>query len=279
MCTWLVAFLPLTEYSCLRHSSSIVTFFLTWLNIWANPWSNWVLSIHAEDPSALGIRVISWLLISWLLSKPLFYNFNCSKPNWSVSLFREAQPMRWIKQMVLRSSSCRAISVIPLGYSSCKSAISSRSCKSSVGSAFPTSWLDSKSDEFGTPEKGTPVLSHISTPVSSHISTPAPSPASVLALAESMLALKYSKVDLMKILKIFLESKSQEPKSKVSCKQPLKAKVSEVYFAKLHMDCYYFCQQYKDHFKTASATRSNRTLFAALFFCRKINFWWYQHQK
>lgn len=45
------------------------------------------------------------------------------------------------------------------------------------------------------------------------------------------------------------------------------------------MDCYYFCQQCKDHFKTNGATGSNRTLFAMLFLCKKINLWWHQDQK
>ena len=37
-------------------------------------------------------------MINWLTSRSLFYNFNCSKPNGSASLFREAQfqaPQRW----------------------------------------------------------------------------------------------------------------------------------------------------------------------------------------
>lgn len=55
--------------------------------------------------------------------------------------------------------------------------------------------------------------------------------------AEFNLAFKYNKADLMKILKIFSKTKGQEPRPEVSCKQSLKAKVSEIYLEKTHIDC------------------------------------------
>ena len=45
----------------------------------------------------------------------------------------------------------------------------------------------------------------------------------------------------------------------------LKAKILEVDYGKLHIDCYHFWQQCKDHFKIAGATGANRTPFAAFF--------------
>ena len=45
----------------------------------------------------------------------------------------------------------------------------------------------------------------------------------------------------MRILKIFSETKDQESKVEVPREQLFKAKVSDVYFEKLHMDCYHFC--------------------------------------
>ena len=33
-----------------------------------------------------------------------------------------------------------------------------------------------------------------------------------------------------------------------------------LYYNNLHMDCYYFCQQYKDHFKKAKAQKYKRIL-------------------
>ena len=137
----------------------------------------------------------------------------------------------------------------------------SRSRKAAA-SAPPTSRSDSKSDKLGASEKGTPVPSYTSAP--SHASTSAP--------VEPTLALKYSEADLIRILKIFLETKGQEPKAKVPRKQPLKAKIPDIYFGKSHIDCYHFCQQCEDHFETAGTTGSNRTPFAASFLCGKINF-------
>ena len=49
------------------------------------------------------------------------------------------------------------------------------------------------------------------------------------------------------------------------CKQLLKARFPDLYYGNLHMDCYQFCQQCKDHFETFGAKRSNRIAFAALF--------------
>ena len=119
--------------------------------------------------------------------------------------------------MASRSSSCRAIPVIELGFRSRKTA----------AFAPPASRLDSKSEELGVPEKGTSAPSHAS--ALNHASTP--------ALVEPILALKYSKADLIRILKICLKTKGQEPKAEVSRKRPLKAKVPDVYFGKSHIDC------------------------------------------
>ena len=124
--------------------------------------------------------------------------------------------------MASRSSSCRATPAIRQGSYSRKAA----------ASAPPASRSDSESDELGAPKKDTPAPSHVSTP----------SRASALALVEPTLALKYSEADLMRILKIFSETKDQEPQAEIPCERPLKAKVPDVYFGKSHIDCYHFCQ-------------------------------------
>ena len=118
--------------------------------------------------------------------------------------------------MTSRSGSYRATPTVGPG---------SRSRKT-VASTPPISRSDSKSDELGALEKGTPAPSHMSTP----------------ALVEPTLASKYSEADLIRILKIFLETKGLKPKAEVPRKRPLKAKIPDVYFEKLHIDCYYFCQ-------------------------------------
>ena len=167
--------------------------------------------------------------------------------------------------MASRSGSYRATSVVGQG---------SRFRKAAA-STLPTSRSDSESDELGAPEKDTPAPSH----ANAHSHASAPSYASALTPVEPTLALKYSEVDLMRILKIFLEIKGQKPKAEVPRKQPLKTKVLDIYFGKSHIDCYHFCQQCEDYFETAGATGSNRILFAALFLRRKINFRWHQHWK
>ena len=121
--------------------------------------------------------------------------------------------------------------------------------------------LGSESDKLAGPEKGTPALSHASAPVFA----PAPTPAKIQTP-------KYTKADLLRILKIFLETKGQELKPEVSRKRPLKAKVLDMDLGKSYMDSYHFCQQWKDHFETARDTGLNRILFAALFLGKKINF-------
>ena len=167
--------------------------------------------------------------------------------------------------MASKSGSCKAILAVGPGSHFCKAA----------ASASPISRSDSKSDKLGALEKGTSAPSYASTPnqvsASSQASTPTP--------VKPTLALKYSEVNLMRILKIFLGTKGQEPKAKVPRKQLLKAKVPDIYFGKSHIDCYHFCQQCKDYFETADTIRSNCTSFAALFFCGKINFQWYQYWK
>ena len=45
------------------------------------------------------------------------------------------------------------------------------------------------------------------------------------------------------------------------------------------MDCYHFCQQCEDYFKTSGATRMNRTPFAASFFHGTISLRWAQHKR
>ena len=44
------------------------------------------------------------------------------------------------------------------------------------------------------------------------------------------------------------------------------------------MDCYHFCQQCEDHFETAEATGTSRTLFAAFFLYRNISLRWTQYK-
>ena len=64
-----------------------------------------------------------------------------------------------------------------------------------------------------------------------------------------------------KFLNAYLESNQGSRQPPEERKPILETKVPEVYYGKLHMDCYHFCQQCKDHFETAGAIGFNRTPF------------------
>ena len=76
----------------------------------------------------------------------------------------------------------------------------------------------------------------------------------------------------MKFMKAFVEStQARDWEQAKPRKQLLKARFPETYLKKFHMDCYHFCQQYEDYFKTLDANEMNRIPFIASFFCGIIN--------
>ena len=159
----------------------------------------------------------------------------------------------------------------------------SRLCCSICRNLFP---LDPMEDELTrdlglvkSPHSGSisPALSYnlISGPNLVPTLVPAPVPALVPASATTPVATN----DLFKqFMKAYLESNQRPRQSPTECKRPFKAKVPELYYNKLHMDCYHFCQQCKDYFETAGATGANWTPFAAFFFCRNIGVRWTQYK-
>ncbi len=60
--------------------------------------------------------------------------------------------------------------------------------------------------------------------------------------------------------------------------RPLKSRNRNLYYGNLHIECYYFCQQCKDHFKVAGSLGHKRVLFAARFLKNRILNWWQQHK-
>ena len=96
-----------------------------------------------------------------------------------------------------------------------------------------------------------------STPPKAHI------PPFVLALATDFFT---------KFMKVFIETtqawdrKQLEPRER-----SFKAKTSDTYFRKSHIDCYHFWQQCKDYFKTSCAIGINYTSFAATFLRGIVN--------
>ena len=94
------------------------------------------------------------------------------------------------------------------------------------------------------------------------ILAPVPAPAPVLSSFDKL---------FKQFMKAYLESKQIPKQPPAERKQSLKAKVPDVYNGKSYMDCYHFCQQYKDHFETAGANEANQTSFAASFLCKSIS--------
>ena len=80
-----------------------------------------------------------------------------------------------------------------------------------------------------------------------------------------------------KFMKVFMETtKAQTLVEPRDC--PLKVKIQNIYFGKSNMDCYYFCQQYKDYFEISGATGINCTLFATIFLWGTVSLRWAQHK-
>ena len=82
-----------------------------------------------------------------------------------------------------------------------------------------------------------------------------------------------------KFIKAYLKLNQEPRQSPLECKQTLKVKIPEVYDGEFHMDCYHFCQQCKDHFKTVVATKFNQTPFATFFLRENISMHWAQFKR
>ena len=94
---------------------------------------------------------------------------------------------------------------------------------------------------------------------------------SIVDLFEPLIA-NYIKENLQKILKTVLEARF--PPSDKLCKKLLKAKSSDIYCNKSHIEYYNFYQQCKNYFIIARAKIPNHILFATFFLCDCINIRW-----
>ena len=79
-----------------------------------------------------------------------------------------------------------------------------------------------------------------------------------------------SKDFFTKFMKVFMETTQVQAQALAEpWERSPKAKIPEIYSRKSHINCYHFCQQCEDYFKTSGATRMNRNPFAATFFLWK----------
>ena len=117
---------------------------------------------------------------------------------------------------------------------------------------------------------GTP----IPTPVLSLAPTSAPviTPAVVPSLDKKL---------FKQFIKVYLETQvpSQTEVDSEPSKQPLKTRFPDFYYRNPHIDCYQFCQQFKDYFETAKAKGPNKILFEASFLYGLITQQWFQHKR
>ncbi len=60
--------------------------------------------------------------------------------------------------------------------------------------------------------------------------------------------------------------------------RPFKPQNPNLYYDNLHMECYYFCQQCKDHFEVAGSLSHKRIPFVARFLKNHILNRWQQHK-
>ena len=96
---------------------------------------------------------------------------------------------------------------------------------------------------------------------------------------------KYSEDDLQRILKVILEAWALAPAPAPASvvfevpREKLKARSTDVYCKKFHMDCYNFYQQCEDYFATAGATGPTRIPFATSFLWEQISFHWQQYKR
>lgn len=101
---------------------------------------------------------------------------------------------------------------------------------------------------------------------------PSLAPALVFALVPALAPAPISFNKLFKQFMIaYLEFNQRFIQSLIESKQHFKVNIPKVYNDKLHINYYFFCQQYKDYSKTAGSTGANRTSFVVFFFCVSIN--------
>ena len=106
----------------------------------------------------------------------------------------------------------------------------------------------------------------------------APTKSSIPPEASTPSLVLFSTKDLFtKFIKMFMETTQAQALAEPR-EWPFKARSPETYSGKSHMDCYHFCQQCEDHFKTSGTTGMNCTLFAASFLRGTISLRWAQHK-
>ena len=225
--------------------------------MWRITWYSFVYTEHLFDQTGPFIILLDWP----------FYNSKSSISNRSASSFEKR------KDLPLSESIKSSTKMAPGG------SRPRRSPRWNLPSVDPVEdELARDPGPVGGPHSGStsPAPSRNPSPGPELVSAliPAPVPTPVPAPAP------LSSDELFKqFMRAYLESNQRLRQLLAEHKQSLKTKVPEMYYGKLHMDCYHFCQQRKDYFETAGATGTNRTLFAAFFLCGNNSVRWTQYKR
>ena len=205
---------------------------------------------------------------SRVLSTPLaIYNSESSKPNGLASPFR--------KKKLATFKSSHLASLIVQSSAHCSPCQNFHNGKDELADGIPT-----ESSNRCTP---TPAATRAPTPALAPVVAPL-----VVSGSANFSVIEYLKDDLQRIFKTVLDFESLAPvPTPIVAAAPyyegprerlLKAWFLDIYWDKTHLECYNFFQQCKDYFATASATGSNRVLFAAIFLKDTALFCWQQHK-
>ncbi len=156
----------------------------------------------------------------------------------------------------------------------------------SRGSAPSGSRRSSESSGFTASEKGFGSPDPDSASATSAPASPGPA---ALAPAATAFAATPTEELFWQYMQFYLEDRrnpapapapappSADAREKIS-DRPLKAKNPGLYYCNLHMECYYCCQQFEEHFDTVGRKGHKRVPFAAFFLKDRILYHWQQHK-
>ncbi len=111
-------------------------------------------------------------------------------------------------------------------------------------------------------------------------SVPVPAPAPALALNNDLFQ-EFMRTCIEKVqaqASAAPAAPAPDVEAKDDTDKPLKPRNPDLYYGNSYMECYYFCQQYKDHFEVARSLGHKRVLFAARFLKNCILNWWQQYK-
>ena len=205
---------------------------------------SFTLSIFFDHP------IFPIILLSWT-----FYNSKSSILNWSASLF--GRKLCYQSQVIYQDGSRK---IPPSSLPSSEPPSIDPMEDMLVRDLGPIRGPHSGSTSLALSCNPTPGPNLVPTLIPAPVLTPTPAP----VITDEL------------FIKFIIETNQGLRQPPAEREQTLKAKVLEVYYSKLNMDCYYYCQQCKDYFKTAGATRFNLTLFEAFFLHRNISVHWVQ---